>query len=286
MAFIDEQLRTFKERLESAIEERGARGKQSTIRSSHLIKLIHEAVKHELIEAGVNPGFVFPQLGETRSEIKLAGHLKYKTQDVCVIPGRLQKVPEVIDWGPLAFQKITDIYGTEFTCKTLSINIRSQMSSLAKNFDTLYERTFAEAYNLHLRCPSMVLGEVYLIPTHEYDDEEVKKKRVAFNDRPTNIEYYLAAFAAINNRTLDDEAYKYERCALLIVDFRPSTPRLYRSSGELVEDGFVSEDFGVELSSLGFDNFASDILAIYAERHDISDLGISPLDRTKYSLGG
>ncbi len=279
MAFIDEQLKEFKVALESTIIERGARGKQSAIRSSNLIKLIHEAVKYELIEAGVNPEFVFPRLGNTRPEIKLAGHLKYKTQDVCVIPGRLKKMPEVIDWGPLAFQGITDVYGAEFTCKTLSINIRSQMSSLAKNFDTLYERTFAEAFNLHLRCPSMVLGEVYLIPTHEYDDEEVKKRNVAFNERPTNIKHYLAAFDAINNRTLDDEVYKYERCALLIVDFRPATPRLYRSSEELIEDGLVSPDFEIDLSSLGFDNFATDILGIYAERHDIRDLGIHTLER-------
>lgn len=45
-----------------------------------------------------------------------------------------------------------DKYGFEFTEHTLSVNVRSQLSSIAKNFDTLYERTFAEAINLHLRC--------------------------------------------------------------------------------------------------------------------------------------
>ena len=52
------------------------------------------------------------------------------------------------------------------------------MSSLAKNSDTLFERTFAEAQNLHMRYPDIVLGEVYLIPVHEYDDDMVKRGTV------------------------------------------------------------------------------------------------------------
>ena len=44
------------------------------------------------------------------------------------------------------------------------------MSSLAKNADTLFERIFAKSLNLHMRYPNIVLGEVYLIPVYEYDD--------------------------------------------------------------------------------------------------------------------
>ena len=58
--------------------------------------------------------------------------------------------------------KTNDIYGADFSEKILSINVRSQMSSVAKNFDTIFERTFAEAYNLHNRLNKMVLGEVFL----------------------------------------------------------------------------------------------------------------------------
>ena len=34
------------------------------------------------------------------------------------------------------------------------------MSSLAKNADTLFERTFAEAMNLHMQYPNIVLSDV------------------------------------------------------------------------------------------------------------------------------
>lgn len=40
------------------------------------------------------------------------------------------------------------------------------MSSLAKNFDTLYERTIAEAQNLHARCPV----KIYSTDQELYDD--------------------------------------------------------------------------------------------------------------------
>ena len=36
-------------------------------------------------------------------------------------------------------REATDYYGKDYTERTISVNIRSQMSSLAKNFDTLYE---------------------------------------------------------------------------------------------------------------------------------------------------
>lgn len=52
MAFIDDQLLTFKTWFENAIISGGAAGKQSIIRSSGLINLIHEAVKHEFISLG------------------------------------------------------------------------------------------------------------------------------------------------------------------------------------------------------------------------------------------
>ena len=53
MAFIDDQLVEFKEKIENAIVTGGARGKESMIRSSQLINLIHDAVKYELIQNGV-----------------------------------------------------------------------------------------------------------------------------------------------------------------------------------------------------------------------------------------
>ena len=173
--FIDEQLIRFKQQIESSITTGGSKGKESEIRSSNLINLIHDAVKHELVTFGVNPSQIFPPYSQRKPELKLAGFLKQKDQDICVTPKGIQRVPTPITWGPLAFERKVDPYGYDFTEKTLVINVRSQMSSLSKNSDTLFERTFAEAENLHKRYPKIVLGEVYLIPVHEYDDDLVKK---------------------------------------------------------------------------------------------------------------
>ena len=272
MEYIDEQLIMFKEMIEEAIIHKGAKGKESIIRSSELINLIHDAVKFELIKNGVNEDKIFPPLNERKPEIKLAGFLKQKNQDVCVLPTNMEKRPTIINWGPLAFQKKLDPYGYDFSRNSLVINVRSQMSSLAKNSDTLFERTFAEADNLHMRYNDIVLGEVYLIPTHEYDDNLVKEKIVAFKSKSINIEKYISFFDSINNRKLDENNYSYERCALLIVDFDKEVPKLYKNSQELKEDGLISEDFEIEYSTLAFENFARDILSIYEERHDINNL--------------
>lgn len=272
MSFIDEQLVVFKNMIEKSIINGGAKGKESMIRSSALINLIHDAVKKELIDQGVNPDNIFPPFRASKPEIKMAGFLKQKDQDVCVLPANIEKHPIIIDWGPLKFENKKDPYGFEFSTNSLVINVRSQMSSLAKNSDTLFERTFAEALNLHMRYNDIVLGEVYLIPTHEYDDVLVKQNRVGFKGNQTNIEKYISFFNSINNRSLNGDNYEYERCTLLVVDFSKNQPKLYHNSDELKRDGLISESFEIEYASLAFDSFAEDLLKIYASRYDVKNL--------------
>lgn len=272
MAFIDSQLLTFKEMIEDSIISGGVKGKESMIRSSQLINLIHDAVKYELIQRGVSESQIFPHFGETKPEVKLAGFLKQKDQDVCVVPRNIAKSPLTIDWGPMAFQRKKDPYGFDYSNNTLVINVRSQMSSLAKNSDTLFERTFAEAQNLHMRYPEMVLGEVYLIPINEYDDDAVKRNEVAFKQHQTDVEKYISFFDSINGRQLNDPAYMYERCTLLVVDFSERNPRLFRNSEELKAAGVISRRFQIEYATLGFDDFVDDILHVYATRYDINNL--------------
>ena len=272
MAYIDDQLLTFKNMIEDSITTGGVNGKESMIRQSQLINLIHDAVKYELIQHGVARNQIFPHFGESKPEVKLAGFLKQKDQDVCVVPANIRKHSLTIDWGPMAFQRKTDPYGFEYSDNTLVINVRSQMSSLAKNSDTLFERTFAEAQNLHMRYPNMVLGEVYLIPINEYDDEAVKNNRVAFKDHQTDVEKYISFFNSINGRQLGQADYMYERCTLLVVDFSRPQPKLFRNSAELKAAGVISRGFQIEYATLGFDDFVSDILDIYANRYDIRNL--------------
>lgn len=272
MAHIDQQLLQFKSMIESAIVEGGVKGKESIIRSSMLINLIHDAVKHEFIERGINPNNVYPPYGATKPELKLAGFLKQKDQDVCIIPSGIRRISTTIEWGPLAFECKQDPYGMEFSTNTLVINVRSQMSSLAKNSDTLFERTFAEAQNLHMRYKNIVLGEVYLIPVHEYDDELVKKNQVGFKVKQTNVEKYISFFDSINGRKIGGDDYAYERCALLVVDFSKPQPYLFKNSAELKAMGLISNDFGIEYASLNFQNFADDILRVYSERYNIANI--------------
>ena len=147
MAYIDNQLKNFKDMIVDAIITGGVAGKTSCIRSSALINLIHDAVKWELIEHSVRKENIRPPFGKTKPEIRMAGLLKQKDQDVCVLPSGIKKKAEKITWGPMAFQDKTDPYGYEYSTNALVINVRSQMSSLAKNTDTILERTFAEALN-------------------------------------------------------------------------------------------------------------------------------------------
>ncbi len=272
MEFIEQQLIKFKKMIEDAIREGGTDKKASVIRSSKLINLIHDAVKYELIQNGVEPEQIFPHFEKTKPEIKLAGYLKLKDQDICVQPINIEKSKRTIDWGPLAFQHLEDRYGHEYSENTLVINVRSQMSSLAKNLDTLFERTFAEALNLHMQYHNMVMGEVYMIPAREYDAKAVKEKKVKFIERQVDVEKYISLFNAINNRKIGEPNYKYERCALLIVDFSPKTPKLFRTSEELKKAGLVSKEFQTEYSTLSFDTFAKDILNIYKDRYNIENI--------------
>ncbi|HEL9638730.1 TPA: hypothetical protein U2D09_000415 [Streptococcus suis] len=269
---INNQLKIFKQLIENSIIERGEKGKESMIRSSQPINLIHDATKYELINQGIDEKNIFPPLGETKPELKLAGFLKQKKQDICVVPNSVQKIPTIVNWGPLAFNKKTDEYGFEFSEQTLIINVRSQMSSLNKNSDTLFERTYAEALNLHMRYQKAVLGEVYLIPTHEYDDSSVKNNIVAFKDKQTDLEKYISFFNSISGRSENGNDYSYERCALLIVDFNREQPHLYSSTDELKADKLVSDDFEIEYSNINFQNFAKDILSIYSTRFNLDNL--------------
>ena len=272
MSFIEEQLLKFKNMIESSIIEGGSKGKESMIRSSALINLIHDAVKFELIQNGVNADNIFPPFNQSKPELKIAGFLKQKDQDVCVVPSGISRKQTQINWGPLRFENKVDPFGFDYSTNTLVINVRSQMSSLAKNSDTLFERTFAEAENLHRRYHDIVLGEVYLIPVYEYDDNLVKSNQVGFKNRHVNIEKYISFFNSINNRQVGGETYAYERCALLIVDFSCDVPYLFNNSYELKSAGLISNSFDIEYGTLNFRDFARDILSIYEERFDILNL--------------
>ena len=266
---VQEAVSRIKSSIEAAIVSGGTIAKNNLIRSQQPIKLLHEVVKSELLRLNVNERCINPPLGESAGELKLAGFVKYKNQDICILPNNVEKVPEILQSEGILYGR-KDFFGHEFTEKTLSINVRSQLSSSAKNFDTLYERTFAEALNLHLRCPQMVLGELYMITVNEYDSNHANNKQVVYK-RSSNIkkhiQKYLLSFSAINNRTDTlSNHYKYERICLLIVDFSQTVPKIYNTNNELYADGLLNNDSIASIDDLSFPNFISDLLEIYTDR--------------------
>jgi len=255
----------FKELIETSIIEGGIKAKEAMIRSSRPINFIHEAVKADFIRKGISPDRIHPPLGASNPELKLAGFIKQKHQDVCVSPEGYIPESEIMTEGIL--REATDYYGKDYTERTISVNIRSQMSSLAKNFDTLYERTIAEAQNLHVRCPKMVLGEVYMIPVKEYDVSVMDDNIVQFIDKVGAVEKYIKSFQAINGRLdFTREDYKYERVCLLLVDFAQTPAKIYSSNQELINDGLLHANSDASIDELSWETFTESILNSYNNR--------------------
>ncbi|MFH0898672.1 MAG: restriction endonuclease [bacterium] len=262
-------LNEIKQSIEAAIKKSGTEGKNNLIRSQKPIKLLHEVVKAEMIRKKVNPDLLNPPLGQSNGELSLAGFFKKKNQDICLVPNNTKSKKETLSFQGILYGQ-EDKYGADFTEKTLSINVRSQLSSSAKNFDTLYERTFAEALNLHLRRPKMVLGEFYMIAVNEYDSISANKKVIKYKKVKgvaKHIEKYLLSFAAVNNRqSVKADHFKYERVCLLIVDFSKKVPKVYNTDTELKKDNLLPENSMATIQNLSFPSFAADLLNIYSTR--------------------
>lgn len=276
-------LNQIKADIEAAIIANGERGKNALIRSQRPIKLIHNVVKTAFLNAGIHPSLINPELSRLRKvinpparintgpivlrdkELPLAGYLKTKNQDVSIIPSNIHINEEILTY-PTYLNGFKDRFGSAFTEGVLSVNVRSQLSSVAKNFDTLYERTFAEALNFHLRLPQMVLGEVYMIVVKEYDSDAASNNTVLFKNSE-HIEKFILAFQALNDRLdITDPLYKYERIALLIVDFSWPIPKLYNSTEELINDGLIPNTSIANMDSLSFNGFVDDLMQIYQTR--------------------
>lgn len=262
---IQQAVDEFKDLLETSIVEGGIKAKEAIIRSSRPINFIHEAVKSDLISNGISPDRIHPPLGESKPELKLAEFIKKKSQDVCVTPVEQSPKNEELSRGIL--KETSDYYGQDFTERIISINVRSQMSSLAKNFDTLYERTIAEAMNLHIRCPKMVLGEVYMIPVKEYNAKVMNENLVQFYNKVGAVEKYIKSFQAINGRhNYKKDEYKYERVCLLLVDFEQTPCKIYSTNQELIKDGLLDIHSTANINELSWETFTNSLLSTYNER--------------------
>lgn len=277
---IEDAVKSIKDQVENAIRygwekkdgsiiTNGCDAKNALIRTQIPINFLHDAVKSSFINSGVNPEYINPRLKQHKGEVTIYGQLKTKDQDICIFPNNVSVHNEQLLSPGLLFGEV-DPLGYRLTESTLSINVRSQLSSAAKNFDTLYERTFAEPLNIHLRCPKMVLGDVYMIAVNEYDDEKAKNNIVDFKVKSNVKDYikkYINAFEALNGRNnTQGDFWKYERVCLLIVDFKYDNPVIYNSDQELINAGLMDENSGYSINSLNYTQFTTDLLDIYSQR--------------------
>ena len=249
----------------------GLSAKTGLIRSESLIQRIHEVTKQsvhaELNRRNINHE-VHPPLGARSPELNVWGFLKKKKQDVVILAEDVEAESELIREGPLTGQM--DELGRRATSRSIVIGVRSQLSSIAKNFDTLMERTFAETINLRFRHPRLVMGEVYLLAVKDYDEQLMKENQVGWRGEYTDVEKFISIFNSMSGR--DDfqdmnNFYKYERCLLLLVDFSLDPPKIYETIEELRIDGIVRNDFRQDFARLSPINFSYDLVEAYLQRH-------------------
>jgi hypothetical protein len=250
--------------------ENGLQARSALIRSSKLILRIHELVKislnAELSSRMLKDYEIHPPIDCPSPEKHVWGLLKKKQQEVVVLFKNPNK--EVIDEGPLKGDY--DLLGRETTKTSIVIGVRSQLSSIDKNFDTLMERAFAETMNLRLRHPKLIMGEVYMLPVKEYDEQAMKLNKVAFKNKFTDVEKFISIFNGFTGRQDPSnikEIYKYEKSSLILVDFSQSPVKIYKTLDELKEDGIVSMDFNGNYNSLNPQNFSTGIVQKYLDRH-------------------
>jgi hypothetical protein len=268
---LDDALEMIKLSVEDVIRFSGSSGKKSLITSQQLINLLHEVIKSSLVSEGVNSNLIHPPIGQSNGEKTLAGFLKFKKQDICTFPNNKTPRLESIDFNGLYNTGTTDPYGELFTEHILSINVRSQLSSLKNNIDTMFERTYAEPLNLHRRVPKMVLGEVYLISVRELDSTQVSHKNVQYksftNSTANYLEKYIKGFSALNMRSSQrDDDFKYERVALIIADFSQHPVKVYNTTKELQTDNLLPVGSTASMDNLGYDGFVRTLLDVYDKR--------------------
>ena len=249
----------------------GLEAKTSLIRSESLIQRIHEVTKRSLHAELARRNMshrLHPPLGKKSPELNVWGFLKKKKQDLVITVGDAEPSPELIQEGPLTGYQ--DELGRHTTSRSIVVGVRSQLSSVAKNFDTLMERTFAETINLRFRHPSLVMGEVYVLAVKDYDEQAMKQNVVDWKDGYNNVERFISIFNWMNGRENHEnpiEFYKYERCLLLLVDFSLDPPKIYETTEDLLQNGIVSREFTEDFTRLSPANFSRDLVNAYLQRH-------------------
>ncbi len=196
---------------------------KKAVRSQGMIKMLHEFSVRELKRLGISERKV-----DIKTEARIFGSHKPKEVDVAVIH------PQA---GPL-----------------IAISLRSQMSSIEKNFANYYEGIIGDVISLHGKYPDLVVGQIYLLPRHTI----IKDKNGQTRKEAHDLEKKEPLFLRIANRKNGtDRIDKYEHLAYLAVDFLKNPPEVL----EIPKD-----------PSLRIENFYDKLLETYQERNPFLDI--------------
>lgn len=186
----------------------------TAVRGQNFIKQLHGYCMEELKARGFSGEL------EPKGEIKVLTSHKFKDVDVAVVHPTS---------GPL-----------------LVIGVRSQMSSLGKNFLNYYEMEVGDVSAIHERYPLCVVGLLYLHPTESILPGS-KKESFDF-DRAEKM------FSLISGREKSsDPQSHYEEIAYLRVNFHKNPPT--------VDQSFPT------LENLRIEDFFDKLLQKYIERN-------------------
>lgn len=171
----------------------------SVIRSGKLILEIHEVVK-TWIDI-FHPMSIQPELNATKPEKNLNGYFKKKKQDV---------------------------FATFSNDQQLCVNVRSQLSSICKNFDTIFERTCAEVLNIRLRHPDMICCEVMMYPIRGMSATNTND--LSFTEKCNITQLYQKySKLLVENQVLptyNESPWQYHAFVIILVDFEMTPPQL------------------------------------------------------------
>lgn len=215
------------------------------IRSGKIIDELHEYLKQELVNSGIRRTYIYPPLGRSSPEKAVDGYFKTKDQDILV-------------------QK-------EENKPLISLNIRSQLSSVQKNYDTLFERLVAESVNIHEKFPQLPCGYLYLLPTTGYNSDAMQKNKVV-RDEHFNWEKYLKTFSLLADREKpEDKTFKYEKICLLAVDFSANPPEILLSTNDFLSRNLITKDFAksFDYSPLKVDDIVEKLISIFNQRNKV-----------------
>lgn len=176
-------------------------------------------------------------------------------QDYCEeeIRSRLSNIPKIVLKKEAKFKvegtKVEADVGVlnEIGEPVLIVDVRSQMTSIGKNFNNYIRMKAGEVESIHEQFPACSVGLVYIHPLEDLPTLKKVGPVGSFNFSAASNQLFLK----IRRNSL--QLTKYENVAYCVIDFNSNPPRL-------------SEKFPVE-EELKLDNFFDNIVASFRSKN-------------------